>query len=639
MSAHAGIVYTDTRPVGHDTCEALAAWNRERGPHASGSFVSDGVALLQWSLHVDRLAVIESQPRVLPDRSVLTWDGRLDNRDDLLLLLDRHLGVEGRDVGDAALAGAALMQWGESALRRLMGDWSLAWWRPESRTLLLARDLMGNRPLHYAVRPDGIAYSTCLETLVAMFELYDRLDHTYLASYLAFSMAPYRTPYADVLPVPAGHYVTSRSGQPGPPVSFRAFNVNTTRYQDESDYAVQLRALFTQAVRTRLRARGPVWAELSGGLDSSTVVGVADALVRRGQVDTPAIRPVSRVFKHSPEADESDFIASMEAFCGLSSTRIEGGDAETLESYRHSLRPYNRELAYTTIAPRIVASGGHVLLTGALGDGTMAEDGSCASQVEHLHRGDIRAFIVGCATWARRRRLPAIGVIKDALSVYAPLSFREQALHRSFVTAVGRAHRSGTGTSAALALTPIAVEAAQSARRPPPEWIHHLPFTKRLYALGIWYWTASDNLTTSDCLPGVLVSHPYADVPLVDFVLSVPDIVRWKPHRSRALMRAALGSFLPPMIAERETKGVASATIVRSFRPLAVALGQETERPRLVQLGLVEPKAWATLLLRLQDGSLSNPTHIKKLLEVEAWLRGRRLVSGRHSGGSIAGAA
>ena len=78
---------------------------------------------------------------------VIAWDGRLDNRHDLLLRLGP---LAGDGAGDAALAAAAFERWGSDGLRALVGDWSLAIWDGAARTLHLARDYMGVRPLYYS---------------------------------------------------------------------------------------------------------------------------------------------------------------------------------------------------------------------------------------------------------------------------------------------------------------------------------------------------------------------------------------------------------------------------------------------------------------------------------------------------------
>lgn len=626
MSAHAGILYHDTRPVTSNTIEALSAWNSDRGPHRTGSYKGDGVTLLHWSLHFDRLATEERQPLTLPSGAVLTWDGRLDNRDDLLLQL--HASVS-RDPTDIALVGAALERWGLDACRQLIGDWSFALWQPRSRSLTLARDFVGNRPLHFIVRPQCVAYSTCLETLLAMFDLYERVNEDYLISYLVHRPLPYQTAYQDVLPVPPGHYVVLCPGEAHTARAYRTFQRDAIRYQHEADYAYHLRQLFADAVRGRLRSREPVWAELSGGLDSSAVVGMAQRLIMQRAVDAPELKPMSWVFPSSPDSDESSFIEAVESYCGVSSLRLDGGRAKSVDRCADTLRPFgNAELNYEEVSAVMAPSRGTTLLTGAMGDATMANEKHCWSQAEHLLRGDLKRFVVGCATFARRKQKPMWSMMRQALEVFIPLARRERAAHEMLIAQVARERkRRRVALSDALGVTPQTLERAEALATRLPSSLLCLPYMKRLYAFMLWQSMARDGLTTPDRVPLVRLTHPYADVRIIDFTMAVPETVRWKPEEARALMRAALGTLLPPVVRDRTTKGYFAPANHKMFRPLAATLRQEREPPRLVQLGFVDAQRWDDMLRRLLDGSFSASGQGQKLLEIEAWLRGRRSMS------------
>jgi hypothetical protein len=310
----------------------------------------------------------------------------------------------------------------------------------------------------------------------------------------------------------------------------------------------------------------------------------------------------------------------------IASTRIRSDVSYGLETFVNTLRPYNRELLYQPLVPLTAASGGRVLMTGMMGDLIMAKDGShCASLIEYLQRGNAMAFIHGCATWAWRTRTPLYKVVGRALSAYLPLSVRRRTSRRRLVASFAEAHRSRTRKiEDVLAVTPIAVELAGQTYVNPPETITDMPPAKRLCALGVWQWSANETLATPDRLPELLITHPYAHLPLIEFVLAIPETVRWQPEKTRALMRNALGPLLPDLVRTRESKGYAPPAVIRSVRPLALALLESPSEPWLVQLGLVQKQGWNGLLRRVIDGSLANPAHVEKLIQMEAWLRGRR---------------
>src|SRR5690242_17124818 len=104
---------------------------------------------------------------------LLHWDGRLDNRTDLLLRLQDSLQ---EDTSDAALALAACRRWGTDGLVHLLGDWSAVFFDPATRTTILASDFAGVRPLYYRVARGHVQWSDRLQSLVDS----DDLDETWV---------------------------------------------------------------------------------------------------------------------------------------------------------------------------------------------------------------------------------------------------------------------------------------------------------------------------------------------------------------------------------------------------------------------------------------------------------------------------
>jgi asparagine synthase (glutamine-hydrolysing) len=198
---------------------------------------------------------------------VLHWDGRLDNRSDLLPRLS--LPVES---SNAAIARATYDRWGSEGLVHLIGDWSLVIRDREST--VLASDFAGVRPLYYHVQDGRVQWSNRLQSLVEETGITD-LDEQYIAGFLTFGGCANRTPYKGIYSVPPGQAVCVSSNG----TSIRRFwsmpTGDVIHYQNQPRYEEELRALFREAVAVRLQSKSPVLAELSGGLDSSSVVCMA----------------------------------------------------------------------------------------------------------------------------------------------------------------------------------------------------------------------------------------------------------------------------------------------------------------------------------------------------------------------------
>jgi len=132
----------------------------------------------------------------------VTWDGRLDNRADLIGELRDVLT---NTMTDVSIVAAAFDHWGTNCLARLIGDWALSIWNPNNQSLLLAKDPIGTRHLYYSLQKDEVTWSTILDPLVQSTGKNFSLCEEYMAGWLSFFPAANLTPYVDirsVLPLP-----------------------------------------------------------------------------------------------------------------------------------------------------------------------------------------------------------------------------------------------------------------------------------------------------------------------------------------------------------------------------------------------------------------------------------------------------
>jgi asparagine synthase (glutamine-hydrolysing) len=134
---------------------------------------------------------------------VLHWDGRLDNRTDLLLLLADFLRD---DTSNAAIALAAYARWGTNGFVHLIGDWSIVIRDQTNGATVLASDFAGVRPLYYSVQRGDAFWSSRLQTVVDATGI-SELDEQYIGAFLLYGGCPNRTPYKGIYSVPAGHAV------------------------------------------------------------------------------------------------------------------------------------------------------------------------------------------------------------------------------------------------------------------------------------------------------------------------------------------------------------------------------------------------------------------------------------------------
>ena len=129
-----------------DYIDKVSATLAPYGPDSNESYSRDGVTILYRSFCTTKESHRETQPHVLASGAVLTWDGRLDNRTDLISELHDAVNLSSTDV---EIAAAAFERWGDKCLGKLIGDWALSIWNPRERSTLLAKDPIGTKHLFY----------------------------------------------------------------------------------------------------------------------------------------------------------------------------------------------------------------------------------------------------------------------------------------------------------------------------------------------------------------------------------------------------------------------------------------------------------------------------------------------------------
>jgi asparagine synthase (glutamine-hydrolysing) len=258
-----------SRELVHRMCDVI----RHRGPDDEGVWVDQGVAL-----GMRRLSIIDlstgHQPIHNEDRTVwIVFNGEIYN----FRQLRRELEAAGHrfyTLTDTEVIVHAYEQWGAGAIGRLRGMFGLAIWDTRSRTLLVARDRIGIKPMHYATVNGRFYFGSELKSLLEAPDLPRDLDVDALDHYLSFLYTPRDgSIFESVRKLPPGHLLTWQDGR----IAIEPYwqmPADETFTGSERDAVSQLRAVLTDAVRSHLVSDVPLGAFLSGGVDSSLVVGL-----------------------------------------------------------------------------------------------------------------------------------------------------------------------------------------------------------------------------------------------------------------------------------------------------------------------------------------------------------------------------
>jgi asparagine synthase (glutamine-hydrolysing) len=303
----------------------MCATITHRGPDDEG-VLADG----DFGFGMRRLAIVDvaggHQPMLSEDgRYAITFNGEVFNHPALRAELEQA-GHRYRTNSDTESILRGFMHWGPGVWSRLEGMFTVAIWDRRERTLHLARDPLGIKPLHLSFQHGGLAWGSEIKALVPVPGLSFTPDARAMDQYFAFGhvLAP-RTIYTEVSKLEPGSYLTL--GPEGPPRTERywRFGYRPVPAASEGEWLERFRDTFTGCVRRHLQSDVPLGAFLSGGVDSSAVVA-AMSRVMQEPVRTFTIGFADGEFDEAPFARR----VAEHLHCRHTERRVELDDAATL---------------------------------------------------------------------------------------------------------------------------------------------------------------------------------------------------------------------------------------------------------------------------------------------------------------------
>ncbi len=276
MSGIVGILHLDGAPVDAELLQRLVDFQKFRGPDAQRLWISGQVGLGHTLLKTSDESTHECQPFHLGDNIWIAADARVDGRSELVAKLTAAGQNAPSNATDAELILRSYRAWGEACLEHLLGDFAFAIWDGREQKLFCARDQMGVKPFYYASIGSLLVFSNTLDCVRQHPAVSDRLNDLAIADFLLFDINQdaATTSYSDIRRLPAAHSLRCERAA----VSIRRYwTLSVTepvRFQRESEYIEQFRALLEQAVEDRLRTKS-AGILMSGGLDSTTVAATA----------------------------------------------------------------------------------------------------------------------------------------------------------------------------------------------------------------------------------------------------------------------------------------------------------------------------------------------------------------------------
>jgi asparagine synthase (glutamine-hydrolysing) len=634
MCGITGAVWTDPdKALSRETLERMIAVLRHRGPDDSGGYAAD---LQHRSIHEavpgvalghQRLSIIDvaggHQPLSNEDGTVwVVFNGEIYNFAQLRRRLE-GCGHSFRTASDTECIVHLYEEEGLEFVGQLDGMFGLALWDARRRRLVLARDRLGEKPLVYREEPGRLLFASELKSLLEVRDVPRRIDPQALDEYLTYQYVPHpHTIFQGIAKLSPGHRAVYCDGRLDvQPYWQPDFHAEDRRPQ--ADYVAELRELLKASVAMRLQSDVPLGAFLSGGIDSSIVVG----LMR--QLNAGPVRTFSIGFPVK-EFDETHYARLVARHFQTVHEEFQV-QPDAMEILPRLVWHYDEPFADSSAVPtwyvsQMTRQHVTVALTGDGGDELFGGYPRyravwLASQLDRLP-GWVRRLLSG-GWW---QRLPS-GRRQKSTSrrLKRFLEFAEESPARRYLEWIAIFNEARRG------------------RLYTREFLASLPDTDPIWFLGsglsraagrdpVTAFSLADLLTY---LPGDLMTKvdiasmahglecraPFLDHHVVELAARMPGEWKFRRGQGKRILRAAFGSMLPGPILQRSKMGF-GVPLAHWFRDSLKAMAQEILLdPSTLGRGYFYPAVVKQLWDEHQSGRFDHSYRLWTLLILELWQR------------------
>jgi asparagine synthase (glutamine-hydrolysing) len=623
MSGFGGIIALGRNCVDHHLIIELMDQSLQHyGKDGKFTYFSGQAGFIYRPFHTTEESHWERQPFVFGNL-VVTLDGRIDNRSELFELLSIS------PTNDVQLFTECYRTWGNECFSKIVGDFAAAIWDSDSGEVTLVRDPFGIRKVFYVQEDARIIWSTDISALLNCPGVSDAVDEHFVAMSLAYLPDGQVSPFESIRPVRPGHFTILGATKC---TSRQYWGISSFLEKTEGDRSFlveKLRFLLSESIGACLRSDRTVTAELSGGLDSSTIVCVADVLSRNSLQRTQRFCTLSHVYDHARQSDEREYISLVEQQVGRAGIHIKEDDDPILSRWPDPL--------FTSYPNRVHCFGGlvdkvqeamnsmnsRVILSGDFGDHLFVSHHALPySAVDAVREGRCIQALNSCRQWSLMKRQPLLQTLwHAAIRPNLPFWMRQLYVH----------NESRPCISPFNLRMPLWLDPSFAKRTNLKDRVHQIidldaklnagssgiRFATVMQAVG-WFGSGYDHYrTTTGC---VEVRYPYLYRPLFEFLISVPFSEHCTDQTARSLHRAAMQDILPERIRTRTTKSSPFAAISLAIEREWRVLHSLIENSRACNLGFVVREELFREANRLRHG-LVGGGDIFKFIAVEMWLR------------------
>lgn len=563
MSGIAGIFYRDNRPVYNEQLEKIGKALSHRGPDGISYYLHDSIGLVHCMLHDTPESLFEKLPYQTKDkRFVITFHGRIDNREELCKKTDWHKPLT--ETPDSHLILAAYDKWGNGCSEYLLGDFAFAIWDEKEQKLFCARDHMGIKPFYYYLDDKCFVFASEIKGILALPQIPRAMNEERVADYFTSVVIDKEsTFYKNISRLSPGHIFIVKAEK----ITinrFHQFRPTLLQSTTDSEYEEQFREIFADAVRCRLRSNFLIGSYLSGGLDSASIVCTAAGLF--ADLIPSKFQTFSGIFDKLTQCDERKYFLPVIKRYNLISHQLPIDNINPSVAYKQLMNdedePFWAPHVFMSMALLSIArkAGIRVLLDGHDGDSAISHGYSLFTELA------LSGKIIQLAKCFEESGVNSQkSTIKKIFQLYWNIyciKIRGVFLITPFK--MGRLEVMNKLNPKFARKTKVKQRLVEQFRFLPvfgqkESLYHYNNITQPMHPYALEF------LERIAIKYGIITRYPFFDKRLIEFCLAIPAKQKFQFGMNRSIVRRALSDLLPDEVACRRSKTDFTPSLIHAF--------------------------------------------------------------------------
>lgn len=549
MCGIAGIIYFD-RDADLTTIRQMTDCLSHRGPDSDGFYVKANIALGFRRLSIIDLSDAANQP--LSDkqnRFHLIFNGELYNFQDVRNKIRDHDFVT---TGDTEVLVEAYARWGMDCLSQFKGMFAFAIWDDREKELCIVRDRMGVKPVYFYIDDHCLVFASEIRSIIKSGIFAPLINKKALIDYLSFqSISSPHTLIKGIRQLEAGHYIRIKNNS----VEIKQYWSLTDKnavddFSDKKSVHRKIRHLLAESVKSRLISDVPIGAFLSGGIDSSAVVG----LMAEASSSRPNTFNISFDEKEFDESEYADIVAKKFNTVHQRIVMKPTAMLDELENALNALDSPSGDGVNTYVVSKAVKNAGLTVALSGIGGDELFAGYPFFKTFYRLNKNkktwsNITAF--------RKMAAPVVSLQGSSKNIKVAELLRSDSSEIEDMYAIFRKILPGREIKKVLVDIPSAPTPLEEKLQQYADSIHEFPLLSQVTIAEYLGYTQQTLLKDTDQMSmsvSLEVREPFFDHELVEYILSVPDHLKY-PVYPKSLLVESLDGLLPDEIVHRKKQG------------------------------------------------------------------------------------